>query len=239
MFGLGTLINTAGVLLGGILGMFFGKKFPKRFQDSLMKACGICVIFIGAAGTLSEMLTIADGNLASNGTMMLIASLCLGALLGELLNIEYYTEKFGQWLKVKTKSTRDTKFVDGFVTTSLTICIGAMAVIGPIQDGIYGDPSLLITKAILDLIIVLVLSASYGRGCIFSALPIFAIEGGITLFAKLIEPIMTPAALSNLSLVGSSLIACVGINLLFGKTVKVANLLPALIIAVVYTFLPL
>lgn len=238
MIGLGTLVNTAGVVLGGILGLILGKRITPRFQDCLMKACGLCVIFIGAAGTLEKMLTVENGALSASGSMLLIASLCLGALLGELLNIERHTERLGEYLKVKTRSTKDAKFVEGFVTTSLTVCVGAMAVIGPIRDGIYHDPSLLVTKAILDLIIVAVLSAAYGKGCVFSALPILVIEGGLTLGARLIQPVMTPEALSNLSMVGSALIFCVGVNLFFGKTVKVANLLPALIIAVIWAFFP-
>ena len=169
---------------------------------------------------------------------MLIASVCIGAVLGELLNLEKRTEQFGSWLKARTKSDKDAGFVEGFVTSSLTICIGAMAVIGPIRDGIYGDYSILLTKSILDAIIIMVLTASYGKGCVFSAIPILVFEGLITVLAKLIQPLMTPAALSNLSFVGSVLIFCVGINLVFGKKIKVANLLPSVIVAAAWAFLP-
>lgn len=238
MFGLGTIINVAGVLLGGLLGTLLGKKLAARFQNILSCAAGICVIFIGAGGAFSEMLSVQSDTLFAGGSMMLIASVCIGAVLGELLNLEKRTEQFGSWLKARTKSDKDAGFVEGFVTASLTICIGAMAVIGPIRDGIYGDYSILLTKSILDAIIITVLTASYGKGCVFSAIPILVFEGLITVLAKLIQPLMTPAALSNLSFVGSVLIFCVGINLVFGKKIKVANLLPSVIVAAAWAFLP-
>jgi len=128
--------------------------------------------------------------------------------------------------------------VDGFVTASLTVCIGAMAIVGSIQDGIYGDYSILATKAVLDLIIIMVMTCSMGKGCIFSAIPVAALQGGMTLLARLIKPLMTQAALFNLSLVGSILIFCVGLNLVWGKKVRVANLLPAIVFAVAIAFLP-
>ena len=238
MFGLGTVINVAGVLLGGLLGALLGKRLAARFQNILSCAAGICVIFIGAGGAFSEMLSVQSEALSAGGSMMLIASVCIGAVLGELLNLEKRTEQFGSWLKARTKSDKDAGFVEGFVTASLTICIGAMAVIGPIRDGIYGDYSILLTKSILDAIIIMVLTASYGKGCVFSAIPILVFEGLITVLAKLIQPLMTPAALANLSFVGSVLIFCVGINLVFGKKIKVANLLPSVIVAAAWAFLP-
>ena len=131
-----------------------------------------------------------------------------------------------------------TAFVDAFVTASLTVCIGAMAVVGSIQDGIYGDISTLTAKAVLDMIIILVMTASMGKGCIFSAIPVGIFQGSVTLLARLIEPLMTEQALANLSLTGSAMIFCVGLNLVWGKKVRVANLLPGLIIAVIWAFLP-
>lgn len=128
--------------------------------------------------------------------------------------------------------------VDAFVTTSLTVCIGAMAVVGFIKDGIYGDYGILAAKAILDLIIVFVMTVSMGKGCVFSAIPVGIFQGIVTLLARLLEPLMTEAALSNLSLVGSIMIFCVGLNLVFGKKVKVANFLPAIVFAVAWAFLP-
>ena len=237
MIGLGTIINVAGVLAGGLFGMLFGKRFSQRYQDILMCAIGLCVVFLGVAGTMEKMLVMTDGHLVSNGTMMLIASLGIGSLIGEWINLEQRMEDFGVWLKEKTKSQGDRDFVDAFVSTSLTICIGAMAVVGSLQDALQGDYSTLTTKAILDGIIVMIMTTSMGKGCIFSAIPVALFQGTITLLARFIQPLMTQQALSNLAMTGSVLIFCIGVNMVWGKRIKVANLLPAIVIAVICALL--
>lgn len=237
MIGFGTILNVGGILLGGVAGMLFGKGLPKRFQETLMRAVALCVLFLGVGGCLQEMLAIVDGGLESGGTMMMIGSFAIGAILGELLDLEGKMERFGEWLKRKTKSDGDATFVDGFVTASLTVCIGAMAVVGAIQDGIRGDYSVLLAKAILDLIIVMILTASMGKGCIFSAIPVGLFQGAVTLLARQLEPLMTEPALSNLSLTGSMLIFCVGVNSIWGKKFKVANLLPTIFVAMAWGIL--
>ena len=202
-----------------------------------MTATAVCVLFIGIGGALQEMLTISNGQLSSGGTMMMISSFAIGALLGEWMNIELRLEQFGQWLKIKTGSSGDASFVDGFVTASLTVCVGAMAVVGAIQDGMEGDYSILAAKAILDFLIILIMTASLGKGCLFAAVPVAIFQGLLTILARFIKPFMTAAALSNLSLVGSIMIFCVGVNLLWNKGIRVANLLPGLVIAVLWAFL--
>ena len=235
---MGTIINTAAIIIGGILGYFFGNLLKERHQNTLNMACGVCVLFIGLAGALEGMLSIDGTNIVSGHSMLVIACMALGALVGEIINLEDRFEQFGGWLKIKTGNAKDQKFVEGFVTASLTVCIGAMAIVGSIQDGIYGDYSILATKAVLDLIIVMVMTCSFGKGCAFSALPVAVLQGGMTGLARLIEPVMTEEALANLSLIGSVLIFCVGLNLVWGKKIRVANLLPALVIAVIIAFLP-
>jgi len=239
MIGIGTILNTAAIVIGGISGHFFGKMMKARHQDTLEKACGVCVLFIGMAGALSGMLRIQNGSLISGSSMFVVICLALGGLIGELLNIEGWFVRFGDWLKQKTGNAKDPRFTDGFVTASLTVCIGAMAIVGSIQDGISGDWSILGTKAILDLIIILVMTCSMGKGCSFSAIPVFILQGGITLLARLVRPLMTELALSNISLIGSVLIFCVGINLVWEPKIRVSNLLPALIIAIAAAFLPI
>lgn len=239
MAGLGTIINSAAIILGGIFGFLFGKFLNERIQDTLQKASGICVLFIGIAGAVQGMMSVSGSSLTSGRSMFIVASIALGALIGELINIEHLFERFGEWLKVKTGNAKDKGFVNGFVTASLTVCIGAMAVVGSIQDGIYGDHSVLVTKAILDLIIIMIMTCSLGKGCVFSAIPVAVFQGSITALARLIKPLMTDAALANLSLIGSILIFCVGLNLVWGKKIRVANLLPSLIIAVAIAFIPL
>lgn len=238
MIGLGTIINVIGILIGGLMGMLFGKLITPRIQDTLMKANGVCVLFLGISGTLKEMFFVENGQLTSSGTMMMIISLAAGALIGEWINLDYRMEQFGQWLKIKTGNAKDRLFVDGFVTASLTVCIGAMAIVGALQDGLTGNCSILLTKAILDLIIICVMTASLGKGCIFSAIAVAILQGTVTLLARAIEPIMTETALGNLSLVGNILIFCVGVNLVWENTrIKVANMLPAIVIAVAWAFI--
>lgn len=238
MIGLGTLINVGAIIIGGLCGLFLGRGVKLRYQDILMISVGISIMMLGIGGTMEEMLSVQDGNIVSGGSMMMIITMAVGALIGEWMDIEGKMEHFGIWLKKKTGSSGDSAFVDAFVTCSLTVCIGAMAIVGSIKDGIYGDYSILAAKAILDLIIVFVMTVSMGKGCVFSAIPVGIFQGVITLLARLIQPLMTDAALSNLSLVGSIMIFCVGLNLVFGKKVKVANFLPAIVLAVAWSFAP-
>lgn len=233
MIGLGTFINAFAILLGGILGIVCKRFLKENYQDTIIKATGFSVIFLGAAGTLSKMLTVLpNGSLASNGSMVIIISLTVGALFGEIINLDAQFERFGEWLKHKTGSNGDNQFTNGFVSASLTVCIGAMAIIGSIQDGMYGDYSILLAKAILDFIIVLIMASSMGKGCIFSFIPVVVLQGSITLLAASVSAFMTDTILHNISLVGNILIFCVGINLVWPNTIKVANLLPALVVAV-------
>ena len=180
MPGLGTIINVALLIAGGLLGLIGGRFITPRIQDTLMKASGLCVLFIGLGGTMQKMLVIDGKTLATTGT-----------------------KNLGEWLKRKTGSEGDNEFTNAFVSTSLTVCIGAMAIVGSIQDGLLGDWSTLALKGALDCIIVCTMTASLGRGCIFSALPVAVFQGTITLFAGALSPIMTAAALDSLSLVGS------------------------------------
>lgn len=238
MFGFGTILNVAAIVLGGLMGGLFGKLLKETHQDALSKACGICVLFIGIGGALEGMLTVADGKVVSGGGLLIIGSLAIGGLIGELLNIEGGFERFGTWLRDKTGNGKDNHFVDGFVTASLTVCIGAMAIVGAIEDGLTGDYSILATKAVLDLIIILVMTCSMGKGCVFSAIPVGLLQGSITALSLLMKPLMTDGALANLSMVGNILIFCVGINLVWGKKIRVANLLPSIILAAAAAFLP-
>ena len=238
MFGLGTIINIAAILVGGLFGALFGKLLKERHQDSLTKTCGICVLFVGIGGALEGMITLTDTGIVSGGSLLIISCLALGALIGELLDIEGAFERFGEWLKQKSGNSKDKNFVEGFVNCSFTVCIGAMAVVGAIQDALEGDCSILVTKSILDLIIVMVMTSSLGKGCLFSAIPVGIVQGGFTVLAFVIKPLLTEAALGNLSMIGSILIFCVGINLVWGRRIRVANLLPAIVIAAAAAFLP-
>ncbi len=238
MIGLGTIINTVAVIAGGFIGHFAGGLFKQEQQEALNRVCGVSVLFIAIAGAMEGMLTVDGATITSGKAMLVVLCLTIGALIGELAGIENWFEKFGEWLKIKTGNASDTRFVDAFVTTSLTICIGAMAIVGAIQDGVLGDYTTLAIKSVLDFIIVVMMTSSMGKGSAFSAIPIFLFEGTITILAKLISPIMTDLAIDYLSLIGSILIFCVGINLVWGKKLRVANMLPAVILAVIAAYLP-
>lgn len=236
---MGTIINVIAIVLGGIIGRFFGKLLSERFQDTLNKVCGVSVLFIGIAGALEGMLAIKDNQVVSQKAMMIVVCMILGAVIGEILNIEDKFERFGEWLKKKTGNSKEKMFVEGFVTASFTVCIGAMAIVGAIEDGIFGDYSILVTKAVLDFIIILVMTGTLGKGCMYSAIPVAILQGSVTVLANFIKPIMTESALANLSMIGSILIFCVGLNLVWGRKIRVANLLPAIILAVIMAFLPI
>lgn len=235
MIGLGTIINTLAVIAGGVLGVVLKKGIPQKMQDILMQACGIATIFIGISGTLAKMLVINGDKIETQGTMLLIFSFVIGAGLGEWIDLEEKMERVGEKIKALVKAKNDSQFVDGFVNVSLIICVGAMAIVGSIQDGISGDYSMLAAKAVLDFVIVMIFAATYGKGAIFSAVPIFVYQGGITVIAALCGSFASEALISDLSFVGSALIFCVGINVAFGKRVKVGNMLPALIVTAVYS----
>ncbi|MCR4692416.1 MAG: DUF554 domain-containing protein [Firmicutes bacterium] len=237
MIGLGTIINTLGIVTGGLFGHLFGKILKKRHRASLITACGISVIFIGIAGAMQGMLTVNGSIITSDKAMLVSICLVLGTLIGELINIEGIFEKFGEWLKSKTGNEKDNSFVNAFVTATLTVCIGAMAVVGAIQDGISGDYSILATKSLLDFVVIMIMTSSLGKGTAFSAIPVLILEGGITLFARFLSPIITDLAMDYLSLIGSILIFCVGLNLIRDKKIRVANMLPSLILAVIAAFI--
>ncbi len=239
MVGFGTLINVCCIVGGGVAGLLGGRFIAPRVQEGVMKATGLCVLFVGLAGALSGMLTVEDGKLSAGGTAMIVASMAIGTALGSMLDIDARFVTLGEWLRRRTGNEDDASFVNGFVMATLTVCIGAMAIVGSIQDGLTGDWSMLALKGALDALIVCVMAASLGRGCVFSALPVGVVQWSITLLARLISPLMTAAALANLSLVGSMLIFCVGVNLVWGETFKPANMLPALVIAAAWAFLPL
>ena len=235
MPGIGIVANVIAIVLGGLLGLGCGRFISERFQQTLMHACGLAVIFLGVGGTLSKMLEIgAGGQLTFVGANMMLASLIGGAIIGEFINIEDRLEAFGAWLKHVSGNASDARFIDGFVTASLTVCVGAMAVIGSINDRLLGDPSILFAKSILDITIVMLLTATLGKGCIFSAVSVGLFQGAIFLAAGAIEPLMTPVALNNLSYIGNILIFAVGTNILGLPHIRVANFLPALVIAVLW-----
>lgn len=238
MIGTGTIINSVSIVAGGMIGHVTSRLFKPDQQDALNKACGVSVLFIAVAGAMEGMLTIENNAISSGKSMLVVLCLAVGTVIGELCGIENGFERFGEWLRNTTGNDGDKNFVNAFVTSSLTVCIGAMAIVGAIQDGISGDYSTLAVKSVLDFIIIAVMTSSMGKGCAFSAVPVFLFEGVITLLARLLAPVMTELAVSYLTLIGSTLIFCVGVNLVWGKKIRVANMLPSVALAVLAAYLP-
>ena len=219
-------MNTAAVLIGSALGLVLRRGVPKQGQEILMQALGLSTIFIGLSGTLQAMFAVDDGRLSASGTLLLIFSLVLGAILGETVNIE----------KQLAGQRENGRFTEGFVTASLILCVGAMAVVGGLSDGL-GDPSTLLAKSILDFVVVLVFSSTLGVGVMVSALPLFLYQGLFNLVGLLAGNVMSGAMINGMSLVGNVLIFGVGVNLAFGKRLRVGNLLPALAVPVLWELL--
>ena len=236
MPGLGTIVDAVFIIIGGLIGLTFGRIFSQRFQETMLAACGLSTFFIGVGGVMSQILVFADGGFSTAGSVMMASSLTIGAVVGEAINIEKHMTHFGEWLKAKSGSHGDTGFVNGFVSASLVVSIGAMAVLGPINEGLYGDHSVLYAKSILDLIFVLLLTLTKGKGCLFSFIPVVIIQGVITILAGFIKPVMTPEAISSLTFVGSVLIATIGINMVWDKHIRVSNMFPSVVVAIIWAF---
>ena len=226
MLGFGTLINMAAIVLGGFVGLFFGRYLSETMQKSLLAVTGVCVLLIGILGLVSEMITVTDGKLTSANPLMLILCLVIGTAVGEWFGLEARIERFGVWLKARSGSEKDPGFLNAFVSSSLVVCVGAMAIVGAIEDGLSGNIAMLEAKSVLDAIIIMIMAASLGRGCLFSAIPVGLLQGSVT-----------QAVLSAISAVGSVMIFCVGLNLVFTLKIRVANTLPSLVLTVLWAAL--
>ncbi len=201
-----------------------------------MHASAVASMFLGISGAMAGLLTIADGQLETTGGMLMILSLVIGTLIGELLRLDDRVNALAVWTQKKIKIQENGgRFVEGMVTATLVMCVGAMAIMGSLQDGLNNDPSLLIAKGVLDFVISIVFASSFGVGVLFSAFPLIVYQGGLTLLAQVISPILSEQLTLQLTYIGSVLIFVVGYNLLFSdRKIKVANMLPALLIPVLW-----
>ena len=238
MYGIGTLVNCSAVIVGSAIGILIKGGLPQRFEETIFSAVALAVMFIGLGGAISGLLVILEGSLATQYTMMMVLSLVLGAVIGELFDIERRLDHLGKWIKSKMpKKLAGNTFVDGFVTASMLFCIGAMAIVGALEDGLSGDCSVLFAKSVLDGISSVLLAASLGFGVAVSVLPLLVYQGGITLLAQFVKDYLTDTLISQMSCVGSILIFAIGLNMIFGKKIKVGNLLPAIIFPIIFALL--
>lgn len=236
MPGLGTLINMLIIVVGGLIGLTARNYLKQQLLDTLMVAMSACIIFIGIAGAVQESLVFDGQKFALTNLMMLVVTFIIGTVIGEFIDLDKKLEDFGAWIRVKTKNEGEGGFTQAFLTASFTVCIGAMAIIGSIKDA-TGDPSILIAKAMMDGIVVMIMTTTLGKGCIYSAIPVGIVQGLVTLLAIFISPWLTNQALSNISLTGSIMIFLIGVSLLTGKHFRIANMLPTLVVAALWAWL--
>jgi len=223
--------SAAGLLLKWAAGKFSGSlaganNLGLRLQDIIMKGVALCVLYIGI-----------DGCLAGENTLVAILSMVLGAVIGELLDLDRRMHALGDWVQRKTErlthSSGDSATVsEGFVTASLLFCVGAMAIVGALQDGLTGDHTTLFAKSLLDGISAIVFSSSLGIGVAFSAVAVFLYQGTIAVLASFISPYLGDAVIAEMACVGSLLIAALAFNMLGASKIKVMNLVPACILPI-------
>ena len=228
MAGAGTLCDMAGIVAGGMAGLAFSRFFTESMRRLMLTVSGLALFLMGLTGVLQEMLTIENGRLSSQGTLTIIISLSAGALVGCAADLDGRIKKLASWLCRKTCKGNMENFSNGFIKATLVVCIGAMAIMGPLQERFYADHTLLLVKSVIDFVSIMALTIPYGKGCLFAALPVGLCQGSITAAAGWIQPAMTAHMLSNISLVGSVIILATGINLVWDKDIPVINLIPAI-----------
>jgi uncharacterized membrane protein YqgA involved in biofilm formation len=222
---LGTIVNTLAIIAGSLIGLFFKGGIPEKYSKTIMHAIGLAVILIGLKTALK-----------TDDILIIIISLALGSVIGELLRIEDRLEGFGKWLG-RLVSGDNEGVAKGFVTASLIYCVGAMAIVGSLESGLSGNHQTLFAKSLLDGIGSILFASTLGIGVLFSAVSVFLYQGAITLAASTLKHFLTPVVVAQMSTVGGLLIMAIGLNLLEIKKLKIGNMLPAIFIPLIYQIL--
>lgn len=221
---IGTLINCAAIVAGSLLGLLLRRGMNPKVSQTVMQGVGLSVVLIGINGAVQT------GN-----TLLVILSMVLGGVVGSLVDIDGQMNRLGAWAQRKlTRGDEDNTFAKGFVTASLVYCVGAMAVVGALDSGIRGDHTTLIAKAALDGVTAVIFTGTLGIGVMLSVVPVLVYQGAIALLGNLIAPLLSQAVITEMSAVGGLLIMGIGLNMLLDKEIKVANLLPAILIPFLY-----
>ncbi|MEE0867405.1 MAG: DUF554 domain-containing protein [Clostridia bacterium] len=233
MSGLGTIVNIILVIIGSLLGLLLKKAIPEKLKTSVTQALALATFSIGMTGVVTAACNASkDGTLASNYTIIMVLSLAIGTIIGEIIDIDKRLNTFGDKLQLKFRAQGS--FGEGFVTASLIFCVGSMAILGSLQDGIMHDPTILITKSLLDGIMSIVLASTLGIGVIFSIFTVGIYQGLITLCAAAVSPFLTTEVISQMSFIGSILIMGIGINFVYSPKLKLSNMLPSMFIPLIY-----
>ncbi|MCP3876389.1 MAG: DUF554 domain-containing protein [Desulfobacteraceae bacterium] len=219
---LGTFVNCLTIIAGSLVGLLFKNGIPEKYSHTVMHSIGLSVILIGFKSAMG-----------CNDLLIIIISLAIGSLIGEFIGIENYLERLGKFLE-KRFSKKSSSFSEGFVTASLIYCVGSMAIVGSLESGLTGNHDTLFAKSTLDGIVSIILSASFGIGVLFSAVPVLVYQGAITLMAGLLKPLLIPAVVSQMSAIGGLLIVAIGLNMIRKDKLKVGNMLPAIFIPLIY-----
>lgn len=230
----GTLINCALIAAGTLLGLAAKRILPEHVKDTLMHAVALIVLFIGIGGAVSASLTLTDGVFGTKDTLVMILSMALGAACGEAIDIEKHLNALGERCQRRFASGEHSAFATGMVTSTLLFCVGAMSVVGALDNGIRGNTDILIAKSIIDGISSMVLASTFGIGVLFSAIGVLVYQGAISLLGVYIEPFLSDAVISQMSFVGSILIFAIGIKTLGVAKIKVGNLLPAVFMPILF-----
>lgn len=219
---LGTIVNSIAIIFGALLGIIIKKGMKEKYKTTVMDGIGLSVVIIGIMGGIE-----------SNNIILIIASIVVGSIVGEILDIDSKLENLGNNMEKKF-GKGDSNFSKGFVTASLVYCIGAMAIVGALESGLTGNHETLFAKSILDGITAIIFSSTFGIGVAFAAIPVFIYQGIITLLANSAKDLLTTTVINEMSAVGGILILAIGINILGIKKIKVANMLPSIIIPLIY-----
>jgi hypothetical protein len=222
---MGTLINSLAILIGGGLGLLFRKGFSERITQTALQVMGLFTIVIGLRMAFF-----------GEGLILVLISLAAGGVLGEWINIDGLLERFARWLDERLNLKEESP-ARAFIYTSLLFCVGSMAIVGSITDGLRGDPSILITKAMMDGIICIPFAATMGVGVLGSSIPVLLYQGSLTLLAWKVQALFTPPMITELTSVGGVIIMGIGVNILGLQKVRVANLIPALPLIVLFVVL--
>lgn len=221
----GTLVNTATVITGSLIGLLLGNILPERLRDTLMKGLGLCTIFIGITGMLG-----------GSNSLITIISIAAGAVIGELCDLDGHLNRLAEGLEKRFKKGQDGRpsLAEGFVTASLVFCVGAMTIVGALNDGLTGNHEMLFTKATLDFVSSIIFASSLGLGVMLSAAAVFTIQGGIACLASLVAPILqqNPNTVPEMTVVGSILIVGISLNLLGIAKLKIMNYVPAIFLPI-------
>lgn len=228
----GTVVNAAAIVAGGLIGLLCKKGIRENWTESINRALGVAVLIIGFNGAVANMFTIGeDGTLSSSGELLLVISLVLGTLLGEVLRLD---DRLGKLSANIERRFKVGGFAASFMNSTILCCVGAMAIIGSINDGLTGDATVLYLKSSLDFISAIVFGATLGFGVIFSAVPVLIYQGAISLLAGLVSGFLM-AVMPEICMVGYAIILCIGLNFLLPKRIKTLNMLPAVLVPAVWS----